>query len=94
MVRYDLSSGSYQRYDHGDGIYGSEAPIAPVHGATPDTDETAAYSMTFTVNTRDWSSECLVFDAKDIREPIARIKIPRRISIGFHATWVPGSQLW
>ena len=94
MVRYDLESGSYQRYDYGDGIYGSEAPIAPVHDATPSTDETKAYAVTFTVDTSDWSSECLVFDAADIKEPIARVKIPRRVSIGFHATWVPGSALW
>tara|TARA_B100000676_G_scaffold220439_1_gene217489 strand:- start:695 stop:2230 length:1536 start_codon:yes stop_codon:yes gene_type:complete len=94
MVRYDLESGGYQRYDYGDGVYGSEAPIAPIADATPATAEDDAYVVTFTVDTNNWSSACLVFDAKDIREPIARIKIPRRVSIGFHATWVPGHELW
>ena len=94
MVRYDLETGSYQRYDYGDGVYGSETPLAPFADATKATPETDAYAVTFTVNTNDWSSECLVFEASDIRQPIARVKIPRRVSIGFHATWVPGAQVW
>ena len=57
----------YQRYDYGDGVYGSEAPIAPID-ATPATAEDDAY-VVITVDTKNWSSACLVFDAKDIGSP-------------------------
>ena len=95
IVRYDLDTGSSQRFDYGDGVYGNEAPIAPRRGATRDTPEEAAYAVTFTTDTNDWSSQCLVFDAADISDgPIARVKIPHRISAGFHTTWVPGEDIF
>ena len=83
-----------QRYDYGAGVYGSEAPIAPAHGATRDTAEGKAYAVSFVTDSNDWSSACLIFDAEDITRPIAKVKIPRRISIGFHTTWVDGAQIW
>ncbi|MCB1396822.1 MAG: carotenoid oxygenase family protein [Rhodobacter sp.] len=94
FVRYDLEGGATQRYDYGEGVYGSEAPIAPAHGATRDTTEGKAYAVTFTTDANDWTSACLIFDAEDITRPIAKVKIPRRISIGFHTTWVDGAQIW
>ena len=94
FVRYDLEGGAMQRYDYGAGVYGSEAPIAPAHGATRDTAEGKAYAVSFVTDSNDWSSACLIFDAEDITRPIAKVKIPRRISIGFHTTWVDGAQIW
>ena len=94
MIRYDLDDGSYQRYDYGDGVYGNETPIVPVAGASQKTDEDSAYAVVFTVDTNTWKSECLVFKANDISEPIARVKIPRRVATGFHSTWVPGHLFW
>jgi carotenoid cleavage dioxygenase-like enzyme len=95
LVRYDLETGAAQRYDYGDGVYGNEAPVAPRRGATLDTPEGEAYPVTFTTDTNDWSSACLVFDAADIsRGPIARVKIPHRISAGFHTTWIDGKDIF
>ena len=95
LVRYDLETGSMQRYDYGDGVYGNEAPVAPRRGATAATEETEAYPVTFITDTNDWSSACLVFDAADIsRGPIAKVKIPHRISIGFHTTWIDGKDIF
>lgn len=95
MIRYDLETGETQRYDYGDGVYGSEAPVAAATGAGGgDADETRAYPVLFTTDSNDWSSYCLIFDAADIREPIAKVRIPRRISIGFHTTWVDGADIW
>lgn len=91
MVRYDLETGATQRYDYGAGVYGSEAPVA---ASLKNGTEDNAYPVLFTTNANDWSSECLIFSAADIREPIARVKIPRRISIGFHTTWVDGREIW
>lgn len=94
LVRYDLATGGIQRYEYGEGVHGNEAPIAPRKGATPDTPEDEAYVVTFTTDTADWSSYCLIFDAGDVAQgPVARLKIPHRITLGFHSTWVPGEQL-
>ena len=68
--------------------------IIGVAGAGQETDEDSAYAVVFTVDTNTWKSECLVFKADDISEPIARVKIPRRVATGFHTTWVPGHLFW
>lgn len=95
LVRYDLQTGAAQRYDYGPGVYGNESPVAPRRGATSDTPEAEAYPVTFVTDTNDWSSACLVFDAADIsRGPIARVKIPHRISAGFHTTWIDGKDIF
>lgn len=95
LVRYDTDTGASQRYVYGDGIYGNEAPVAPRRGTGPDAPEDDAYVLAFVTNTNDWSSACLVFDAADIsRGPRARVRIPHRISAGFHCAWLPGDQIF
>jgi carotenoid cleavage dioxygenase len=94
LFKYDLSDGSYQRYDYGQGACGSETCFAPRAGASPESAEDDGYLVTFVHDSTDWTSRCLVFDARDIeRGPVAVIRMPRRFNIGFHATWVPGEHL-
>jgi carotenoid cleavage dioxygenase len=94
LVRYDLATGAVQRWDYGPGVHGNEAPVAPRRGAGPDAPEEEAYAITFTTDTNDWHSECQIFSAADIsRGPVARLRVPHRISLGFHSTWVPGEAL-
>ncbi|MEZ4320943.1 MAG: carotenoid oxygenase family protein [Myxococcota bacterium] len=89
LVKYDLESGAAQRYDYGRGLFGSEAPFAPRPGAT---DEDDGWLLTFVTNVADWSSACWVFHAQALRDgPVAKVKLPRRVPAGFHATWVPGA---
>jgi carotenoid cleavage dioxygenase-like enzyme len=39
-------------------------------------------------------SECLIFDAANIGDgPIARVRLPERVSSGTHSTWAPGSAI-
>jgi carotenoid cleavage dioxygenase len=89
-------AGARQRYDYGEGVHGNEAPFAPRRGAAaghvgPDDD---GYLVTFTTDQSDWRSHCLVFDATDIsRGPLARVRIPHRVPLGFHACWVRGEDL-
>jgi carotenoid cleavage dioxygenase len=43
----------------------------------------------------DYRSELWIFDAKRITEgPMTRVRIPTRVTPGFHAIWVPGRALW
>lgn len=94
LVKYDLEDGSAERYDYGDGVYGSEAPFARRAGASSDAAEDDGYVVTFVTDTADWSSACLVFDAQHIAAgPIARVKLPCRVPAGFHATWIAGEDL-
>jgi carotenoid cleavage dioxygenase-like enzyme len=96
LVRYDTETGASQRWTYGEGVYGNEAPVAPrkgnIAGQTP---EEASYVVTFLTDTNTWSSWCAVFEARDISGgPIAKIRIPHRISAGFHSTWIPGEAIF
>ena len=91
LVKHDLHTGSEVRYPFGEGVFGSETPFAPRPGATAEDD---GYLVTFTTDVGRDLSECLVFDATDIAQgPIARVRLPERISSGTHSCWVPADQL-
>ncbi|MGH9084358.1 MAG: carotenoid oxygenase family protein, partial [Acidimicrobiales bacterium] len=91
LVKHDLETGREERYGFGDGVFGSETPFAPRVGATSEDD---GYLVTFTTDVGRDVSECLVFDATDVTAgPIARVRLPERISSGTHACWVPASAL-
>lgn len=92
LRRTDVETGDVQEHTLDEGIYLSEAPMAPRSGATAEDD---GYVITFSIDTVNDRSECLVFDATDITPgPIARIALPERISSGTHATWssLPGER--
>lgn len=91
LVRHDLETGRETIYRYGDGIYGSEAPVAPRPGATAEDD---AYVLTFVTDMNADRSECLILDAADLAAgPIARVRLPERISSGTHACWAPAAAL-
>lgn len=95
LVKYNNETGQSQRWDYGQGVFGSEAPFAPKKGATRDSEEDDGYVTTFITDTNDWTSWCLIFDAKDITTgPISRIKLPHRIPGGFHGYWARGEDLF
>jgi carotenoid cleavage dioxygenase len=91
LVKYDLDTGAYERFDYGRGIFGSEAPFAPRAGGSGEDD---GYVVTFVTDTNDWTSACWVFDASAIAKgPLAKVKVPHRMPAGFHALWVGADQL-
>lgn len=88
FVKQDTTTGVEQRYSFDEGVFGSETPFAPRVGATAEDD---GYLVTFTTDVNRDVSECLVFAAQDITAgPIARVRLPERISSGTHACWMPG----
>lgn len=94
LFKYDVTDGSYQRYDYGKRRSGSETHFAPKKGAGFDMVEDDGYLVTYVHDANDWTSRCLIFDAQDIEQgPIAIVRMPRRFNIGFHATWVRGEEL-
>ena len=93
LAKYDLQAGTYERFDYGAGVFGSEAPFAP-RSSSPEAPEDAGYVLSFMTDASDWSSSCWIFDAQDVaRGPVAKVKLPHRVPAGFHATWIPGAEL-
>jgi len=91
IVKHDLQRGTEERYAFGPGVFGSETPMAPRPGATEEDD---GYLVTFTTDVNADRSECLVLDARDIGAgPIARVRLPHRISSGTHSCWASARQL-
>ena len=91
LVKHDVLTGNEERYAFGPGVFGSEIAMAPRIGSTGEDD---GYLITITVDMNENRSECLVFDARAVTDgPVARIRLPERVSSGTHATWAAGSSL-
>lgn len=91
LVKHDLQTGSEERISFGDGVFGSETPMAPRVGSTGEDD---GYLVTLTTDMNEDASYCVVFDAARISDwPVCKLRLPERICSGTHSTWVPGSEL-
>jgi carotenoid cleavage dioxygenase-like enzyme len=90
LVRYDLQrdSASEHRFGAG-GNRGapSEAVFAPAVG---ESDELAGWYLTYVYDPVNESSDLVVIDASDFEgQPVARVRLPRRVPHGFHGNWIP-----
>ncbi len=91
LVKHDNLTGNEQHFRLEEGVYASEASMAPRIGSTGEDD---GYLVTLTTDMNQDASFCLVFDAADISAgPICTLKLPERISSGTHSTWAAGSDL-
>jgi carotenoid cleavage dioxygenase len=91
IVKYDTESMAQERHPWGPGRWGSEAPFAPRDGAQSEDD---GYLVSFVHDADKNRSEVAVLDARNIsRGPVARILLPTRVPLGFHACWVPADRL-
>ncbi|MER7498777.1 carotenoid oxygenase family protein [Nonomuraea pusilla] len=91
LVRYDNVTGAKETYFYGPGVYGSEAPFAPRDGSTGEDD---GYLVSFVTDAAADRSEVQVLDASRISDgPVARVLLPQRVPLGFHATWIRSEQL-
>jgi carotenoid cleavage dioxygenase len=89
IVKQDLQTGQEKRFAFGEGVFGSETPMAPRPGGTAEDD---GYLLTFTTDMNADTSEALILDARDL-DLVARIRLPERISSGTHSFWAPASML-
>ena len=88
IVKHDLVTGAEERYAFGDGVFGSETPMASRAGLSPGGDEDDGYLVTFTTDVAHDRSECLILAAQDVAAgPIARVRLPHRIASGTHSCW-------
>lgn len=85
VVKYDLPAGTSEVLRWGPGESGGEAVFAP----DPDrSDEDAGWLLTFVVDRATRDTDLVVADAAALEE-VARIRMPRRVPLGFHAAWLP-----
>lgn len=86
LIKYDVQTGARKEYYFEPGLYCSEAPFIPIPGAS---EEDEGYLVTFVSGEGLKGSEAWIFSAKDPDlGPVAKIKIPARIPLGFHSCWV------
>jgi carotenoid cleavage dioxygenase-like enzyme len=82
---YDLQTGKALSASFGSQRYGSEPVFVPRASAR---DEDDGYVMTMITDAAKGSGELLVMDAQTL-ETAARIEIPMRLPLGFHAAYLP-----
>jgi carotenoid cleavage dioxygenase-like enzyme len=91
LVRLAVDGGATQRFRCDEGVYLSEAHVAPRPGAHAEDD---AWLVTITADTTADRSEVWLFDAANIAAgPLTRLALPARVCHGTHACWAPGSAL-
>lgn len=91
VYKYDLDDGSFKLHRFEPGVYASESAFAPAVGSKEEDD---GYLIFFTHNETTQESEVHILDAREPqREALARVKLPKRVPVGFHATWARGDQI-
>ncbi|MFT7220064.1 MAG: carotenoid cleavage dioxygenase-like enzyme [Candidatus Azotimanducaceae bacterium] len=86
IIKYDLVNESSQHFEYGPGRYSGEPIFAPRKSGT---DEDEGWVIGFVWDDKEQRSKCVVLDAAKIEAgPVARIKMPARVPLGFHAGWV------
>jgi carotenoid cleavage dioxygenase-like enzyme len=92
LVRYDLQRDTATEHRFGGG--GHRAPSAPGEAvfapAVGQSDELAGWYLTYVYDPVTDGSDLVVIDASDFEgDPVARIRLPRRVPHGFHGNWIP-----
>ena len=91
VTKFDTQTQQSETHWYGDGVFGSESPFIPSGKSDEEAD---GYVITFVTNENNGQSEALLLDAQNISdEPLARIKLPQRVPLGFHSCWIKGDKL-
>ena len=90
LLKYDLDERRTEVHDFGQGISPGEGVFAP---AAPDAGEDEGFVLAFTHDENDGASELQILDAQNFTgDPVASIRIPQRVPVGFHANWLPDAR--
>ncbi len=88
-VHIDAQSGTETRWDPGPALAAGEMLFVATGSG-----EGEGVVMTYAYDRSTQTSALVVLDALDIGAgPMARIPIPKRVPYGFHATWVPSTEV-
>ncbi len=87
VIKYDIENGAASTYTYGDTTVVGEHIFAPNPAGSAEDD---GWVLTMAVDRATEQSELMVLDAQNLEGgPIARVRIPRRVPLGFHANWMP-----
>ncbi|MEZ4430278.1 MAG: carotenoid oxygenase family protein [Nannocystaceae bacterium] len=87
VLRYDLSLGASMCHAYADGLFGGEVTFAPREGGSDAEDD--GYLVTIACDRAGARAEVHVIDAGTMTLA-CRLRVPARVPVGYHATWVPG----
>ena len=91
LIKHDVETGTEELVEFDPGVFVSETVMAPRDRSTAEDD---GYLVTFASDINNDLSECIVLDAANpAAEPVARVRLPERISSGTHSTWAPLTDL-
>jgi carotenoid cleavage dioxygenase len=86
LTKHDIDSGEVRTFTYG------ESETCGEHAFAPDPDrsgEDDGWLLSLVADAATASSDLVVIDARDIEAgPIARVHLPRRVPLGFHANWL------
>ncbi|MEU3713178.1 carotenoid oxygenase family protein [Streptomyces catenulae] len=86
LLRYDLRTGTSERYDFGPGRTPGEAAFAPAD----DVPGGPGWLITYVHDAAKDTSDLVILDAEEISAgPVATVHLPRRVPYGFHGNWLP-----
>ena len=87
VVRYDLESGSMQQYRVPEGDQNSEPVFVSRAMASGEDD---GWLLVCVYRHATDTSDLVILDGRNIEsDPIATVRLPRRIPAGFHGAWLP-----
>lgn len=89
VLRHDTRTGREQRWDPGQARSSGEWFFVPSGDG-----EGEGYLLAFVYDRRDDTSELVILDAGDVTAgPLASVALPQRVPYGFHAAWVPATEV-
>jgi len=87
VVKYDRRTGDATEHVYGPHAQAGEAVFA----ADPDgSAEDDGWLLNFVIDKPTGDTDVVVLDARDVSAgPVASVRLPRRVPIGFHGSWLP-----
>lgn len=90
--KYDVETGNVEAYMPGNTYMPGEPMFVPAKESGGAEDE--GYIVTFFYDKNTQTSDFCILDATNIPAgPIAKVKLPVRVPVGFHGVWVPDSAM-
>jgi len=92
VLKHDVVAGTTTEHDLGAGRVGGEFVFVPADDATSGEDE--GWLMGYVYDRSTDTSDLVILDAHDFgADPVATVKLPRRVPAGFHGNWIPDRAL-
>jgi len=96
LVRYDFETGAREIFDGAGKWMPSEAVFVPAAGGgTADgASEGDGWLLAYLHDRDGGASELAIFDATRFgKGPIARVRLPQRVPLGFHGSWIADGEI-